>query len=123
MTLLSAADIAAIREIAEDTSVSMPYTANILRPAAKVAGKAGAATTAASSIKLGIWAPRNTEKDVRALQDLGSGRANRFGGMPYGTDVRAGDILVVGSDRYQVHGVDDTGIDQVLLGLSKQEIP
>lgn len=120
MTLLSAADIAAIRAVAEDTSVSMPLTATIVRPATVTAGKAGPATTAASSVQLGIWSPRGDR--VQVLQDLGGGRASRFGGMPYGTDVRAGDILVVGTDRYQVHGVDDTGIDQVLLALSKLEV-
>jgi len=115
MTLLDAGTIAQLRALARR---GMTLTADILRPAPVVAGKAGPTATAASAVPLAIWAPHGDR--VAVLQDLGGGRANRFGAMPWSTDVRPGDLLAVGAARWHVHGVDASGLDQVLLALSQQ---
>ena len=96
----------------------MDLLAAIERPAAVVAGKAGPATTVATDVRLAIWAPRGSE--VQTLADLGGGRASQLGRMPWGTDVRPGDILTQGAATWHVRGVDASALTQVLLALSQQ---
>lgn len=95
----------------------MSHAVTITRPATVSAGKAGANTSVATSQPLAVWGP-GAGSQVQLLQELGGGRASRFGGMTVGTDVQPGDTLTESGVIWKVHGVDDTGVDQMLLALS-----